>query len=322
MISTILSTVPFLDQFASHFGWTGFELGGLIAVVLVGTTCGLVGTLVVGHRMAFFSDAMAHCAFAGVSLGVILTIVAGLPQDRDHLRQIVPILMVGFGSLIGLAIAFVREKTGLVADTVIGVFFAGAIGFGAMMQTALGKNKLFQTEDFLFGSPLFAQPIDLIYLSCLAVGTLLFLVFRFNPSVLASFHSSLARSRKINEKLNNILLILLLAFVVNLSIVAVGVLLINAMLIVPAATANLLARNLRQLFWIALSISFTTAVAGFFLSQNLELSLKGNPIQFGPSGTIICMNVLIFTLALVLPGRPRPKVEFADEQPPEEPICC
>ena len=91
-----------------------------------------MGSLVVGNRMAFFSDALAHCAFAGVGLGLLLCVLAGHPTMNSSAQRIT-LIMVAFGVSIGLLIAFVREQTGLASDTVIGVFYAGSIGFGAVV---------------------------------------------------------------------------------------------------------------------------------------------------------------------------------------------
>src|SRR3977135_3088664 len=99
-----------------------FMVKGVMAVLLVCALCGMVGSLVVGNRMAFFSDALAHCAFAGVALGVLLALFSGfaLAEIRQpEARHFITLIMIGFGIFIGLAIAFVREQTGLANDTVI-----------------------------------------------------------------------------------------------------------------------------------------------------------------------------------------------------------
>src|SRR5271170_5016749 len=122
-IDADLSVIDRLGQWLG-FAWT-FEFRALLSILLVTTICGMVGALVVGNRMAFFSDAMAHCAFAGVALGVLLTLGLGKTDDRDHYDWLVRLIMVGFGAIVGVGIAFVKEKTELASDTVIGVFFAG-----------------------------------------------------------------------------------------------------------------------------------------------------------------------------------------------------
>src|SRR5262249_32845777 len=114
----------------------GYIVMPFLAILLVSLICGSVGSLVIGNRMSFFSDALAHCAFAGVALGILLRLWGGTPVtalDDPASRQFITLVMIGFGIVVGVFIAFVREKTLLSNDTVIGVFFAGAIGLGAML---------------------------------------------------------------------------------------------------------------------------------------------------------------------------------------------
>jgi zinc transport system permease protein len=283
--------------------WYGYQLGALLSVLLISSVCGMVGALVVGNRMAFFSDAMAHCAFAGISLGLLIAFFGmGLDAKSDELHWLLPLLMAAFGALVGVGIAFVRETTGLASDTVIGVFFAGAIGFGAMiLQGFAGSRRLFDPERFLFGGPLTVLPSDLLMLAILLVGTVVILVWRYNQFVLASFNPSLARSRGIRVGLNYYLFVVLLALIVNFSISAVGVLLINALLIVPAATASNLAPNMRKLFWLSLGLSIITGLIGLAVSNTVYLRLgQGEPKQFGISGTIVCVGVVLFALSMAV----------------------
>jgi zinc transport system permease protein len=300
--------LSFIDRLSNALGYDyTFEFRALLSVLLVTAICGMVGALVVGNRMAFFSDAMAHCAFAGVALGVLLTLALGSGKQPDAYRWLIPLVMVAFGALVGLAIAFVKEKTDLASDTVIGVFFAGAIGFGAMLLTALKQRRAIDPDNFLFGSPLYVQDIDFLYLAVLFILVIALLFWRYNHLLLASFNSSLARSRRISLRLNNYLFILLLALIVNFSIVTVGALLINAMLIVPAATASNIARNLRQMFWLTLAFSMAAGQAGLYLSEKSSSIPfpSGIKVEFGPSGTIICVSVLLFFLSILMPGARR-----------------
>src|SRR5262245_11185171 len=187
MLSTWLDSA--IERFCSWHEYGRFlslpwNVKGLIAIILVSIVCGAVGSLVVGNRMAFFSDALAHCAFAGVALGVLLALTGGFhfqdmrdKETAQHFQHFVTGVMVAFGVAMGVAIAFVREKTALSNDTVIGVFFAGAMGLGAMLLTAVSRKGYFNLESFLFGSPDTAGPQDIEYLVWLVVATALFLCF-------------------------------------------------------------------------------------------------------------------------------------------------
>ena len=201
-----------LERWAQAIGpnWHGNDLGALFSVLLISAICGMIGALIVGNQMAFFSDAMAHCAFAGISLGLIISFAMGFTAKSEELQWLLPLLMAMFGALIGVGIAFVRQNTGLASDTVIGVFFSGAIGFGAMILQAFHSRRLFDPERFLFGGPSFVTPFDLVILLLLLVVVVVVIVWRYNHFALASFNPSLARSRGIWVHLNNYIFIVLL----------------------------------------------------------------------------------------------------------------
>jgi zinc transport system permease protein len=301
-----------LFQFAEHWlGVSTFVLNPLIAVVLVGLSCGLVGSLVVGNRMAFFSDAMAHTAFAGVALallGVILFADVRSSREAGQYEWVVPWVMGLIGIAVGLSITAVRERTGLTNDTVIGVFFALSIGIGAMVLPEVRQFVNLDPEQFLFGSVTAARGADLFSLFVLAVLTAVIVLWRYNALVFASLNPSLARSRGLSVRANSYLFIILLALVVNLSIKAVGVLLINALLVVPAAAAANLGRNTRQVFWLTLVGTIAAGVVGLQIHRFLRIPLgHGRYLEPGPGGTIVVVCVLWFFFTMFwkwLTGRP------------------
>lgn len=295
----IQSFEEFLIHVSQSVGLELHELNAIIAITLVGLVCGTVGTLVIGNRMSFFSDAMAHCAFAGVALGLLSVLLVD-PLNRriddSPYRWLVPFVMIVFGATVGVGIAYFRERSNLAADSIIGVFFALAIGFGAMLIPEVNKRgQRFDPEAFLFGSPIFAQAEDQLFLLVLTLLVFVFLVLRFNSVVFASFSPSLARSRRFNVRLNHYLFVILLSLVVNLSIKAVGVLLINALLVVPAAAAANTARNMRQLFALSLTITLGCGWCGYLISRNWVLNLGSNRIfEFRTGGTIVVLTVFCF----------------------------
>jgi zinc transport system permease protein len=287
-----------------YLGMSTFEIRSILAVLLVSTACGLVGALVVGNRMAFFSDAMAHTAFAGVAIGllaILLIIGARNPKSAGEHLWIVPYVMVAIGIAVGLGIAFVREQTGLTNDTVIGVFFAGAIGFGAMFFPVIRTKLGIDPDMFLFGNPYAISDSDLVALFVLTVVTAVLVGVKYNSWVFTTFNPSLARSRGLWVRANNYLFIVLLALLVNLSVTAIGVLLINALLVVPAAAAANVAKNLRQMFWLTVGGSVTTGLLGNEISNRLSIPLgrgTGDTLEFGPSGTIVVLCVGWFFLTM------------------------
>jgi zinc transport system permease protein len=272
---------------------------GLVSVVLVSLICGAVSSLVLSNRMAFFSDALAHFAFAGVALGILLHLGGLLVSDE----WIVPV-MVLFGILAGCGIAYVKQKTVLANDTIIGVFFAGAMGLGAVLLTAVAKvgggRGATNPESFLFGDPMATTSQQIVYLLILLALTLVFLVWRYNGLVMASFNPSLARSRRVSVQLGNYLFIIFLAMTVNACLKVVGALLINALLILPAATAGNVSKTLRQFFWLALLFSMIAGVGGFLLSATWQPSVGGKPLPLASGGVIVLMGTLCFFLSMLL----------------------
>ncbi len=269
------------DGFLSSYA----NVMALLSVLLVSLVCGVVSSLVVSNRMAFFGDALAHCAFAGVGLGLLLHLLQWL-----ELGAILGVMIL-FGVLVGVAIAYVRGQTSLASDTVIGVFFAGAMGFGAVLLQYVGKHVRFGPEEFVFGTPLGATGHELFFLILLLIGTAALLVWLYNRLVFASFNPSLARSRNFPVEFGNYAFIILLALIVNICLKVVGALLINALLILPAAAASNLARNLRQFFWISTGLSLLAGLAGWLLSLRLNQ---------GPGGMIVNLGVAIFFLSMPL----------------------
>lgn len=280
---------------ADHFLRAPGSLHALLALILVSLSCGAVGSLVVGGRMAFFSDALAHSAFAGVSIGFVVftALIIHRVPGAVFWDWVTPI-MLAFGMLVGYGIAYVRERTGLASDTIIGVFFAGSVGLAAMIARMQKSRDLFRLEDFLFGNPILVQAEELVYLAILAVVTVATLGLTYNHLLLSGFNSSLALSRRVPIRVVSYVFIMLLALVVNLCVRTVGVMLINALLVVPAATAANLARNLRQAFWLTLLLCLFSSVAGQLIAWEVEV--RGGP-ELGIPGTIILISVTLFAVS-------------------------
>ncbi len=287
-----------------------FNVKGLIATLLVCLICGVTGALVVGNRMAFFSDALAHCAFAGVGFGLLICLATDTAVD--DFRQNITIVMVCFGVGIGLMIAYVRETTGLASDTVIGVFYAVSIGLAAISTRLVSGRQYFNIESFIFGDPINTQTWEIAALAALAAAILLFLHLKYNDLILASINPSLAQSRRIQVRFYQYWLIILLALIVNLSQQIVGTLLINGLLIVPAATAANLARNLRQMFWLSVTLAMSAGLVGYWLSWEVSCNLPNN-MRVGTSGTIIVLCGLMFALSIRWRQRSQQTAHVHDE---------
>jgi zinc transport system permease protein len=281
------------DTFVSH----GHNLRALLALVLVGLACGAVGSLVVGGRMAFFSDALAHVSFASVSIGFVLfTGLLASWRPADEFWDWVTPVMLLFAVLTGAGIAAVRERTGLASDTVIGIFFAFSLGLAATLRTVMQSRRLFSLENFLFGDPLLVRAEDVVLLIVQVVVVAIVLAFIYNSLLLSGFNTSLALSRQVRTRRASYFFIMLLAVVVTLSVRTVGVLLINALLVVPAATACNIARNLRQLFWITIFLCLLSCIAGQAIAWQVYAWTDGD-VRLGIPGTVILVTVALFVVS-------------------------
>jgi zinc transport system permease protein len=201
-LDRVIQSCAALAPVDSFFAWD-FNIRSLLALMLVSLCCGAIGSLVVGGRMAFFSDALAHCSFAGISIGFLLFLLFGPRAGHDPHSQR---LFWDWVTVCG--IVWVRTVTELSSDTVIGVFFAGAVGLAAALRDLINDRALFNLEDFLFGNPLLVFSSHLIILACLVVVTALLLNRIYNHLLLASFNQSLALSRRVPVRLVNYLFII------------------------------------------------------------------------------------------------------------------
>lgn len=229
-----------------------FMQQALLGLLLLTPMAAVLGVEVINFRMAFFSDAIGHSAFAGVALGLILAV---------NPRLSMPL----FGVLVGLAVMVVRRKSNLSADTAIGIVFSAVVAFGlAVVSRASGVAR--DMQQFLYGDILTISEGEIAFLGLLFLGILLFQTVGYNRLLAIALNPVMARVHGIRVALWQYLFAGLLALVVMFSVWAVGVLLVTAMLIVPAATARNLARTAGGMFWWALLAGISSGFAGLTLS--------------------------------------------------------
>lgn len=237
---------------------TRFMQQALLGLLLLTPMAAVLGVQVINFRMAFFSDAIGHSAFAGVALGLILAV---------NPRLSMPL----FGVLVGLATMAVRRKSALSADTVIGIVFSAVVAFGlAVVSRFNGVAR--EMQQFLYGDILTISEGEIAFLALLFLALLLFQAAGYNRLLQIALNPVTARVHGVRVALWQYLFAGLLALVVMFSVWAVGVLLVTAMLIVPAATARNLARTAGGMFWWALLVGLSSGFAGLTLSAQEWLS--------------------------------------------------
>lgn len=242
------------------FDWMqyGFMKNALLGVLLVTPIFGLLGTMIVNNKMAFFSDSLGHSALTGIALGVIF-------GNMFPLLAIKPIWsMLVFSILITIAILVVKEANTASTDTIIGVFSSTAVALGLVILTRNGGFNKY--SGYLIGDFLSISPADLLTLGIVFVLVIALWVVIFNKLLLSSMNPSLARSRGIKVKRYEYLFAIIMAFIVTISIQWVGILIISSLLIIPAASSRNIARNMRQYHIYSVLIALISGLAGLILS--------------------------------------------------------
>ncbi len=256
-----------------------FMQQALLGLLLLCPMTAALGVQVVHFRMAFFSDAIGHSAFAGAALGLMLAL--------DPL-----LAMPVFGVLVGLAVMAVQRRSALSSDTAIGIVFSAVVAFGlAVVSRAPGMARTVQ--QFLYGDILTISPNELLVLALLGIAALLFQITGYNRLLLIALNPIMARASGIRVALWQYLFAALTALVVMFAVRAVGVLLVTALLIVPAAAARHFARTAGGMFWWAQGISVTSGVTGLLLSAQPWLATASG-------ATIILVSCLWFALGALL----------------------
>ena len=249
-MNAIYSVIDFLLPFEA-FQWT-FMKNALLALLLLTPLLALLGTMAVNQQMAFFSDALGHSALTGIGLGVVL----GVSSDL--------LAMLVFGIAWALLICRIKQTGAASTDTVISVFSSTSVAAGLLILSRGGGFAKYST--LLVGDVLAVTPADLLWLLlALVVGVILWAVM-YNQLLLGSVNASLARTRGVRVRLVECAFVVLVAVAVMLSIKWVGVMLINALLILPAAAARNVARSSRQHAVISVLIALVCGFAGLVCS--------------------------------------------------------
>jgi len=250
------------------------------AAAVVGIVCGVLGFFVVLRRLAFIGVGISHSALGGVALGLLLGIS---PLWTGG----------GFALAVALGIALTGSRSGLGRDTVIGVFFSGAMALGIVLAS-LEHGAQQELFGYLFGNVLAVTNGELALLAgggALVVAALLTLL---RPQLFLAFDEEIARAYGQRVQALDMALLALLAATIVIGVRLVGVLLIEALLVVPAATAALLARHYRAQLAASVALGVASALGGLALAWELDVA---------PGGMVALTAVAMFFVAFAVRGR-------------------
>ena len=229
-----------------------FMKNALLAILLITPIFAILGTMIVNNKMAFFSDALGHSALTGIAIGMLLGI------------SNINISMIIFAVVFALLLNFIKNKTTYGADTIISVFSSIAIALGLAILAQTGSFNKYSS--YLVGDILSITPSEILYLFITFIAVILFWYFMFNKLNVISINKTLAKSRGINTKLIDNIFVILIAVIVMISIRWIGILLINSLLILPAAASRNVAKSMRSYHLLSVIFSVFSGITGLILS--------------------------------------------------------
>lgn len=254
-----------------------FMQRAMIAGLLVGFLGSYFGVFIVQRKMSFLGDGLAHAAFGGIALGLLL--------ETEPMWIAVPFTLV-----VSIAITYIKDKTNLEMDTSIGIFFALSVALGIIF-ISLRKHYTTDAFTYMFGSILSVNNSDLIISSILVIITIVLSLKFWKKWAYATFDPELAKADKLNTRFDDYLLSALISIAIVISIKLVGIVLIASFLVIPAASARLLSSTYFKMTVLSVIFGLISSFAGLFLSYYLDL----------PSGaTIILIQAIIFFMAISL----------------------
>jgi manganese/iron transport system permease protein len=254
----------------------GFMQRGLVAAILVGVVCAVMGAFVVLRGLAFIGDAVSHAAFPGLVIAYMLGI---------------PLYIGGAVAAVGtaLAIGAVARRGALRFDTAVGVLFAGTFAFGILLFSTI-EGYVADLFSYLLGNVLGITFSDIIQIAILGGVVLLVVALLRKELLYASFDPSGAAASGLPVVTLDYLLLGLVGVTIVVSIQAVGIIMVVAMLVTPAATGQLLVDKFWDLVKIAIAVSILSAVSGLYLSFYLNVA---------SGASIVLVETLLFGLALL-----------------------
>jgi ABC-type Mn2+/Zn2+ transport system permease subunit len=250
---------------------------GMLAALMVGILCAVIGTYVVLRGMAFFGDALAHAVLPGIAVAYLL--------GGDIL----------FGALVAavcvaLGIGFLSRQGAVREDTAIGILFAAALSLGVALISTV-KTYAVDLTHVLFGNVLGVSTFDLWLIGIIGLGILLTVALLYRPFLVVSFDPVLAAALRLPAELLRNVLLVLIALTVVVSLQTVGVGLVSALLITPAATAYLLTRRLFPMMLLSAGIGALSGIVGLYVSFYANV-VSGSAIVL--TATVIFLLVFLF----------------------------
>ncbi len=261
----------------------GFLINALVAALMIGPLLGGMGRLVVIKRLAFFSEAVGHAALTGIAIGILL----GEPATQPFAA------LFSFCLIFALLLHWIKSRTSVPYDALVGVFLAVAIAMGAALLLYVARMvNIHILENVLFGSILTVQDGDLLILALTSAVCVIAILLFANRALIATLNPELAQVSGINVRLYDYVFVVLIALITVAAVKIAGAILVGAMLLIPATTARLITKNVHQFFWTNIVLSTLCCISGILLPMAFDLPI--------PSGAaIVLLASCGFVLAVI-----------------------
>lgn len=230
-----------------------FMKNALLAIIIITPLFGILSTMIVNNGMAFFSDSLGHGAFTGIVVGALAGSIQPLWAS------------IGFSVLFAILVTLVKRNSRLSGDSVIGVFSSISVALGIFLST-LGGRSFTKLNRYLIGDLLSITPEELMKVFLVFAASMILWIFLLNKLVVISVHPSLAMSRGIRVLWIEMLFAVLIAIVVTLSMSWVGLLVINALLVLPGSISRNVSRNVRAYMLVSVVAALITGVGGLLIA--------------------------------------------------------
>lgn len=261
-----------------------FVINSLLSALFIGPILGGLGTMVVTKRMAFFSESIGHAALTGIALGVLL----GEPYESPY------IMLFTYCVVFAILINFTRNRTKMSSDTLIGIFLSISIALGGTLIIFVSsKVNSHMLESVLFGSILTVSDRDLLVLFFSTILLILIVIPNFNKMLLSSFNTNVAVVKGVRVKLLEYLFILLITLVTVSSIKIIGASLVEALFLIPAASAKNLSKSIKSFFAYSIIFALISCILGILLPLYFDVTIPSG-------GSIILIAAAIFFITVII----------------------
>lgn len=268
----------------------GFVINALLCALVIGPLLGCVGTMIVAKRMAFFSQAIGNAALTGVAIGVLI----GESYTSPYVS------MFSFCIFFGILLNYTKGRTRMSSDTLIGVFLSISLALGASLILFVSAQvNTHILESVLFGSILTVNDLDMNVLLVVAIITVLVGLPLYNRMLLASLNQSLAHVRGVRVQWIEYVFVVLVTIITVACVKIIGAVLVEALLLIPAAAARNLSRSLTGFVYGTMIIATLSCIGGILIPMQFDL-----PLPSGGSIVLLAAVFFIFTTILrnLLPG--------------------